>query len=266
MPVSVDVCSLEAVVSTVSLDTGITVEEISESTTLQPDTIITDHVDGIVTSTDAIVTTSLPEIIEVSSETADTTTSDDQSSIDNVVSTKSPDEDSEMVTTQTLTTDDGQKQDTSTETISEEDEVDIDVTTEGIDTSPAEDTETASEDAENVIEPDTMIRCLFNGTFYNDTEDITSDDVCEYCQCVNGIKVCAERICPPKPTNYKNCQTVEVDGSCCPTYECDEMTTARSEEQETISTSRQPNLIGVTDILPGQSNETTFIDSSEDES
>ena len=78
---------------------------------------------------------------------------------------------------------------------------------------------------------------------------------------MNGIKTCAEHEYPPTPSSDKNCQEVEKEGNCCPEYECDDITRGPSEEDVTICTSRQPNQIGVTDIVSGPG--TTLSDSDD---
>jgi hypothetical protein len=180
---------------------------------------------------------------------------DDQES-DNEMSTESPEQDlGATKVDQTIVV--------STEPSSEEDGSGVISTTMRVETSDSgliEEEGSGSIGTESTVEEDIMTRCLFNDIFYEHTQNMPSDNKCELCQCVDGIRVCAERNCPPPPENYKNCQKIENQESCCPQYECDELTTARSEEEEAISTSREPNLIPATDILPEDSAEETTVD------
>ena len=203
---------------------------------------------------EVMTTTVIPQPVSTSSDPVDVD-SDDQES-DNEMSTSSPEQD-------LGTTEVDQTIVVSTEPSSEEDGSGVISTTMRVETTNIgliEEEGSGSFGTESTIEEDIMIRCLFNDIFYEHTQNMPSDNKCELCQCVDGIRVCAERECPPPPENYKNCQKIENEESCCPQYECDELTTARSEEEEAISTSREPNLIPDTDILPDDSAEETTVD------
>ena len=255
--------SSETMSTTTSASTDITssvseiveADNIDETTTLIAESITTDiptssepfsesepvttTVPEINVSTDADIDESFEEAVSTvqsvaqsSNEPSDITTSND------LITDDYPEEDLQSATTMSSTTANDDSFSTTTVSTDEEGKTDLPVST-------------STEPVTTTLEDDTMIRCLVNDIFYNHTDNIPSDNKCEFCQCVNGIKVCAERECPPPPANYKNCQKVEEEGNCCPKYECDEITTARSEEDEAISTSRQPNEIGVTDIVSG---------------
>ena len=230
-----------------------TVEEESIDTTIRIDVSSTEGAtEG---SIDEVMTTTvLPQPVSTSSDPVDVD-SDDQES-DNEMSTSSPEQD-------LGTTEVDQTIVVSTEPSLEEEESDVISTTIRVETTDSgliEEEGSGSIGTESTPEEDIMIRCLFNDIFYEHTQNMPSDNKCELCQCVDGIRVCAERECPPPPENYKNCQKIENEESCCPQYECDELTTARSEEEEAISTSREPNLIPATDILPEDSAEETTVD------
>ena len=206
-------------------------------------------------SIDEVMTsTVIPQPVSTSNDPVEED-SDNQES-ENEISTESPEQD-------LGTTEDAQTIVLSTEPSSQEDESGFTSTTMRVETTNIgliEEEGSGGFGTESTIEEDIMIRCLFNDIFYEHTQNMPSDNKCELCQCVDGIRVCAERECPPPPENYKNCQKIENEESCCPQYECDELTTARSEEEEAISTSREPNLIPATDKLPADSAEQTTVD------
>ena len=261
MPILLEVSS-ETAETTISIETSssdsmLAVEETTKDMPIQPETSSSDEIDESSTM-EVIIATNVPETVPTSSETGDVTTSGYQTTPVGDVSTPGPED---STTSGTIDPDDETELNTSTEMKSEEGMADVTVTTvtpETIDTTTLEVLETSTDATEDVVEEDIMTRCLYNDTFYENLETIPSDTECELCQCVNGIKVCAERECGPPPENYKNCQKIEVEGNCCPTYECDEITTARSDGQET---SRQPNLIPVPDIPSDRSPETVVNDS-----
>jgi hypothetical protein len=254
MPVVSEVSS-EAVETTISSETSsistvVPMDDSSASITLQPEISSTDE--------NVVVTTTIPEVAQTSSETVSVTTSDDQ-----LITDDYPEEDLTAETTVPSISEDESEQESSTETASQEDSIDVTATTVKADT-----IEPSAKDSIDVPIGTfhRLTRCLLNDTSFDHLENMPSDNICELCQCVNGIRVCAQRDCQPAPSNYKNCQKIEIEGSCCPKFECDEMTTARSEEEEAISTSRQPNEIGVTDIFPAQSEESTSDGSNDIES
>ena len=230
-----------------------TVEEESIDTTIKIDASNTEGAsEGSID--EVITTTVIPQSISTSSDPVEVDADDQES--DDEMSTESPEQDlGATEVDQTIVV--------STEPSSEEDGSGVISTTMRVETSDSgliEEEGSGSIGTESTVEEDIMTRCLFNDIFYEHTQNMPSDNKCELCQCVDGIRVCAERECPPPPENYKNCQKIENEESCCPQYECDELTTARSEEEEAISTSREPNLIPATDILPDDSAEETTVD------
>ena len=251
--VSSDLVETTDITQPSSTTTVSTVEEESIDTTIRLDVSSTEGAtEG---SIDEVMTTTvLPQPVSTSSDPVEED-SDDQES-ENEMLTESPEQ-------ELGTTEDAQTIVVSTEPSSEEEESDVIGTTMTVETTESgliEEEGSGSIGTESTVEEDIMTRCLFNDIFYEHTQNMPSDNKCELCQCVDGIMVCAERECPPPPENYKNCQKIEHEESCCPQYECDELTTARSEEDEAISTSREPNLITATDILPEDSAEETTVD------
>ena len=77
------------------------------------------------------------------------------------------------------------------------------------------------------VKPDDQVpslntgECFFEGTVYQDFEDVPSSNPCNLCYCSFGTVICAERECLP-PTGYDFCKPLPArEGECCPEqYEC----------------------------------------------
>ena len=59
--------------------------------------------------------------------------------------------------------------------------------------------------------------CFINGNSYEKGDLIPSDHPCEICRCRPPGFSCSYKHCPPKPIG---CRTIEVEGQCCPDYDC----------------------------------------------
>jgi hypothetical protein len=79
--------------------------------------------------------------------------------------------------------------------------------------------------------------CNYNGSVYENFEDVPSGDPCQLCQCFKGDVICAERECIT-PTGYENCRPLPAtDGACCPSsWECDDNIETVSTTQSVIET------------------------------
>ena len=85
--------------------------------------------------------------------------------------------------------------------------------------------------------------CMEEGVEYPHLSDVPKADPCQTCQCDNGNVICAIQDCAGPPSIYENCVPVPQEGECCPKYECDDPTTSRNEDKESVpemTTQREP--------------------------
>ena len=111
--------------------------------------------------------------------------------------------------------------------------------------------------------------CMEEGVEYPHLSDVPKADPCQTCQCDNGAVICAIQDCAGPPSIYENCVPVPQEGECCPKYECDDPTTSRNEDKESVpemTTQREPKPLEGDGIVSkfGQSLE-EVPDSSENE-
>ena len=63
--------------------------------------------------------------------------------------------------------------------------------------------------------------CTIDGKFFNNLDQVPSDDPCQLCHCAYGAKLCASRDCAV-PVGFEDCEPLpKTEGKCCPDqFEC----------------------------------------------
>lgn len=178
-------------------------------------------------------------------ETVTTVKPDEEDVVDEQTTTAPVEEVDEQVTTQAPETDAEDAEEDSQTTLAPEEEEVVATTVAPVDEAEKEveaattvapevdeviTTESAAgqdvdETAETTIAPtddkedeDKKKFCIEKGMIIQNGDDVPNKDPCKLCQCIDGEVTCATEICPDAPKG--DCSPVEVEGECCPKYEC----------------------------------------------
>ncbi|CAG2122452.1 unnamed protein product, partial [Medioppia subpectinata] len=59
--------------------------------------------------------------------------------------------------------------------------------------------------------------CVYDNKIYQSAEQIPRPHPCDFCFCFRGDIICLQQTCPPP---IARCYETQIEGFCCPRYEC----------------------------------------------